>query len=293
MNIVFYTSGISGSGRIVTGIAIYNALKRKHIDCSYTMVTHSQRGYLAETQGIDHIYLPLENEYQLSKKYFHTSLLYHTLSVLKPDVLIVYLQWFTVLELLDELPCTKIFLVRQVDPKYFSFDTPAGKYTFNPAQYSAIVSIEPYTYPFTVLSVNPIVARNHDEILPRKIAREHFNIPDDTPSCLISISGYENESEKYQDYFDSTILKEYHCVTTNTYDSNRIFPIVDYFNAFDLVICGAGYNSFWETKFFQKNAITIPFKRVFENQFYRVNNFSHYTFTTNGADQLVDMIMMM
>jgi len=291
VNIIFYTSGISGTGRLITGIAIYNALQRRNIDCTFTMITHSTSGCLAEELGIEHVYLPLENEAQLSKKHYHTSLLYHTLSVLKPDVLIVYLQWFTVCEFLDELPCKKIFLVRQIDKRFFNIETPENYYEFNPRQYSSIISIEPYDHPFEVMHINPIIIKNPDEILPAHSAKQKLNVPDDKPVCCISISGYESESEIYNKYYDENIRKKYYCITSSNYNTDLLFPIVDYFNAFDLVICGAGYNSFWETRFFNKKAITIPFKRVFEDQFYRVNNFSEFTFSTNGADQLVDIIL--
>ncbi len=293
MNIVYYTSGISGSGRIVTGIAIYNALRRKHIDCTYTMITHSPAGYLAELQGINHIYLPLEDEYQLSQKHFHSSVLYHTLSLCKPDIVLVYLQWFTVINFLNEFQCVKIFLVHQVDKKFFTIDTPLRLYEFNAQQYSAVVSIEPFDYPFTVLPVNPVVLRNHNEILTRDEAQKKLHMPSHAKGCLISISGYESEAASYNKYYDSSSIKQYHCVIANNYGSEVLFPVIDYFNAFDLVICGAGYNSFWETRFFHKKAIIIPFKRHFEDQILRVKKFYDYSFTVNGADQLVDMLMMM
>ena len=31
-----------------------------------------------------------------------------------------------------------------------------------------------------------------------------------------------------------------------------LFPAVDYFNAFEMLICGAGYNSFWEAVYFDR-----------------------------------------
>jgi UDP-N-acetylglucosamine:LPS N-acetylglucosamine transferase len=72
-----------------------------------------------------------------------------------------------------------------------------------------------------------------------------------------------------------------------------LFPVLDYFNAFDLLICSAGYNAFWEARFFDKEAIFIPVPRRFEDQRKRVEENLDYTFKENGADQLVDMITRM
>ncbi|HQQ50435.1 MAG TPA: glycosyltransferase [Spirochaetota bacterium] len=291
MNIVFYTSGISGTGRVVTGISIYNALKRKQIQCNYTMVTHSPAGFLAQDSGIEHVQLPLEDEHQLSRKHFHSSVLYHTLTVLKPDILIVYLQWFTILTFLDDLKCIKLFIAHQVNKNFFTIETEIGQYHFNPEQYNVITSIEPAPFPFTVININPLIMKNHDEILSKKQAQLILNIPDSKKCCLISISGYEQESMQYKQYYPQHLEDDYYCISSSNYDLDNHFPIVNYFNAFDMIICGAGYNSFWETRFFNKQAIIIPFKRVFEDQFYRVNNYANYTFTKNGADQLVDVLL--
>ncbi len=70
-----------------------------------------------------------------------------------------------------------------------------------------------------------------------------------------------------------------------------LFLAVDYFNAFDLVICGAGYNAFWEAVYFKKEAIFVPAPRRFEDQKKRVHECQEHYFDTNGADQLVDIVL--
>lgn len=293
MNIVFYTSGISGVGRIATGIAVYNALKRNHIECTYQMVTHSSLGHIAQDMGIEHIYIPLEDEIQLSKKNYHKSVLYHTLTVLKPDVLIVYLQWFTIQQFLHELKCKKIFLMHNVITNFFSFATINGEYIFSPTHYHYCLAIEPFHLPFEAKSINPLIMKNHDEILSEKAARVRLQLPLDKKMCLISISGYENEFDYYAKKYTAKLSSGYDFFMTSNHENQNIFPVIDYYNAFECIVCGAGYNSFWETRFFNKKAYIVPFKRIFEDQFYRVNNFSSYTFTRNGADQLVELIVSM
>lgn len=70
-----------------------------------------------------------------------------------------------------------------------------------------------------------------------------------------------------------------------------LFPAADYFNAFDFIVCGAGYNQFWEAIFFNKEAVFEPTATIFEDQARRVRECQEYYFDVNGADQLVELIM--
>jgi UDP-N-acetylglucosamine:LPS N-acetylglucosamine transferase len=70
-----------------------------------------------------------------------------------------------------------------------------------------------------------------------------------------------------------------------------LFPAVDYFNAVDYLICGAGYNAFWEAVYFQKEAYFIPLPRNFEDQRRRVAECQDHLFEENGADQLVELLL--
>ena len=73
--------------------------------------------------------------------------------------------------------------------------------------------------------------------------------------------------------------------------SGGAFPIVDYFNAFDFIVCGAGYNAFWETIYFGKKAEYRALPKRFENQQWRVENCRTYKFNKNGADELAEIII--
>ena len=61
--------------------------------------------------------------------------------------------------------------------------------------------------------------------------------------------------------------------------------------SFDLVVCGAGYNAFWEIIYFNKEAAFEPVPRRFEDQYRRVRECQEHYFDENGADQLVDLIL--
>ena len=74
---------------------------------------------------------------------------------------------------------------------------------------------------------------------------------------------------------------------------DKLFPEVDYFNAFDMIVCGGGYNQFWEAVYFNKEAIFCPLPLTFEDQARRIRECQEYYFEENGADQLVDIIVNM
>lgn len=110
MNIVFYTSGTTGSGRIIKGISVGNALKRKGIDFDYTIVSSCRFGFLADKFGFKHIGIPIEHENLLTGEFYKKSELFSTLQSLNPDILIVDLEWFTIDKFIDEFSFKKIFL---------------------------------------------------------------------------------------------------------------------------------------------------------------------------------------
>ncbi len=78
-------------------------------------------------------------------------------------------------------------------------------------------------------------------------------------------------------------------IETGTYHGG-IFPTVDYFNAFDLLVGGVGYNLVWEANFFGKKAIFEVLEVNFSDQALRLKTAETFRFDVNGADQLVEII---
>jgi len=66
---------------------------------------------------------------------------------------------------------------------------------------------------------------------------------------------------------------------------------VDYFNAIDLIVCGAGYNQVWEANFFAKKALFELLDVHFSDQRLRLSASENFHFDINGADQLADIII--
>ena len=291
MNIVYYTPGGTGTGRIVRGIAIGNALKRAETEASFTILTSSSYSFLAEQAGFNTIAIPLEHEGQLSRENFHTSELYSALETLKPDILIIDLVWYVFHAFIDLLPFKKALLLRQVIGAFFSLPFPDGTVNIDPHQYDLILSIEPWECPIGNRQIDPIIIPNREELLPRDQAETELRLdPDDGSRCLIYMNGKPGEFEETEKNFNYLEGEGYTIVSSCSFHEG-IFPVAKYFNAFDLVVCSGGYNSFWETRYFRKKAIYVPFPRKFEDQNKRIQENHDKTVKKNGADELVSLLL--
>ena len=291
MKIVYYTSGISGSGRVVRGISIGNALKRKNVHSEYLILSSSPFAHFADRLGISHVEIPVEDEHQLSKENYENSELYGTISALDPDILLVDLLWFSLYRFIHELPCKKIFLCHQVFDRFFTIPLKEEKISIRPEDYNMLLAVEPFTCSIPMRQINPIILRNRDEILPRAEALDRLNLNDNQKVSLFAFNGHPGDFERYKkkySYLEDT--GGYQMIYTTIYKGG-IFPIVDYFNAFDFIITAAGYNSFWEVMFFNKEAVFENIPLNFSSTERRIRECQEYTFDENGANQLVDIIM--
>lgn len=290
MNIVYYTSGVTGSGRLVRGISIGNALRRTLFEFKYTIISNSPFASLADSLGFSHIKISLGTKEQLGAEMFGTSELYKAIMDINPDILIVDLLWFPLYHFIDKLPGKKIFLSRQVSDSFFSIPLENDLLQFDPQQYDKIISIEPFQSCIEMETINPIIFRNKNEIMDKQTALKKLNLSNDKPVCLLAYNGHPGDFQNVKKTYFYLEDEDYQMVYTTNYDGG-IFPVVDYFNAFDLIICGAGYNAFWEIVYFNKEAIIVPTHTKFEDQQKRIDECSGMTFEENGADQLVDIIL--
>jgi hypothetical protein len=290
MKIVYYSSAVSGSGHIVTGIAIGNALKRKQRNAEYSILSSSSYAYLADFCAISHLEIPLEDSTDLKAERYQQSHLFTTLNSLDPDILIVDLSWFMLHSFIDQLPAKKIILFRRIADEAFSIDLSWGTIRFRPDKYDFVFKTEPFTSAVEMDQINPLIIKNREEIYSRADALRFMDLDSKHPICFFTVTGNPGEFEQIKKSYSYLEDEGYQMVyTTNIGDG--IFPIVDYFNAADLLICGAGYNAFWEAVFFEKKAFFVPIRRRFEDTYQRVAECQDYRFEQNGADQLADLIL--
>ncbi len=292
MRVVFYTSGTTGSGRLVRGISIGNAIKRNGLDWDYTILSFSPFAHLADIFGQKHVEIPPEDEHQLSSDNYSDSFLYKTLISLKPDILLVDLLWFSLHHFVKELNCKKVFLCHWVEEKFFTLPLRNESLYFKAKDYDRLLAIEPFQTRFPFDEINPLIIRNRDEILTREKAAKELNFEPDRKNCLYAFNGNPGDFEKNREKYSYLERESYGMVYTTNYRGG-LFPVVDYFNAFDLLICGAGYNQFWEARYFDKDAIFENVPLRFSSTERRIQKYAKYSFKENGADQLVDIMMNM
>jgi len=292
VRVTFFSYGLTGAGHIALALSIYYALKR----CCYTTITYTIAtritpfARLAEELGAQVVMLPEDDTTLVSPDHFETSLLYKAIAAIAPDILIVDMSWFAIDAFIARLPCKKVFITRQVDPRYFSLRLPARTLSFRPGTYDLIVATEPgFDTPFESKRIEPIVMRNRGEILPLSQARTELGIKGDERACLFAFNGKEGEGALAWKSF-SYLEEEGWRVVRSDNRSGGLFPAVDWFEAFELLVCGAGYSAFWEARAFEKQAFFVPFRRNFEDQSRRIAICSDYVPKENGADRLVDII---
>ena len=290
MHVVYYTSGIPGIGRIARGIAIRNALVRRGLTWDFTILSGTQLASVADDFEIAHVEIPLEDENDLSEANWPYSVLYKTLTQLEPDTLLVDRMWYTLYHFIDRLPCKKIFFSIQVHDLFFTIHLPESELAFNSAQYDRVMAIEPFASCVPMQQINPVIIRNREEIYDRDTARDRLGLISDKRACLVVLNykqGYfERLKHKYA-YLDG----EYEMVYSTNLKGGGIFPIVDYYNAVDLVICAAGYTQFWEVIYFEKEAILEKYPLHFSSMQRRIEECSDHQFEINGADQLVQIML--
>ncbi len=217
MNIVYYSSMMTGSGHIVQGLSIARALKRNGLDSDFTILHCGGFGKLADRENVHHIELPPENEKQLNAENCKSSALYSALERLKPDVLLVDLSWYTLLHFIDRLDCLKIFLCRQVSDGAFTIPLPGGPLVFEPKQYDRVIATEPFISKITMEQINPIVIRNRDEILPRAAALEKLSPGMNSKICLFAVNGKPGEYEKTKKTYSYLEEEGYEIICTTNF----------------------------------------------------------------------------
>jgi hypothetical protein len=99
--------------------------------------------------------------------------------------------------------------------------------------------------------------------------------------------GYFENLKKHYDYLKR---QGYDVVYSTNIYGGGIFPIADYYNAIDLIISSPTYNTFWEARYFKKEAVfeKVPVRYCDLDR--RIRKCSDFDFDDNGADQLARII---
>lgn len=254
----------------------------------FELVHGTAFGHLANTLELPARYVRADDARELLGGNRKGTELYARISGFAPDVLIIEGSWFVVHDLIHDIDACKIGLFFGMLPGFFHVNAAGRELRIQEWAYDRVFAIEPFDPPFPAEHLNPILLRNRHEILPREEAAAHLGIDPNRATAFIALNGRPGEFEKLKKTY-SYLEDEYQVVYSSNYHGG-IFPAVDYYNAFDFIVCGAGYSQFWEAIYLEKEALFVPQPRRFESQAWRVENCQDYRFTENGADQLARII---
>jgi len=286
MNIVFFGSGI-GSGHAIHAASVFFAFRRAGIKTRFILISDGEFGRLVEPYFE---LIKVNMQPQLFLKQDRETEIYMLLKNLDIDFLIVYGIWMPLFPILDDFSFKKIILFRQYEDWWFRLVTKKhGELAFNPDQYDCTISVEPNFSREGWLSINPLIIRNRDEILDREKAREALVAETGRRICVLAHNGRKGELAEIETQIED-FRQKYQMIVTSNRNKQSLFPLADYYNGIDFIIGGAGYNLFYETRFFNIDASFLPQKRKNEDQRWRVITNNTYKFTQNGSDQLVEIM---
>jgi hypothetical protein len=279
----------TGSAHVVIAGALSAAFRRGGIDVEFRLLHGTEFDELARTLGLDARRIPRDPASVLLGTERGASRLFEAIESFNPDVFIVEGSWFAFHDLIAEIDARKYALFFGMLPEFYTLTVGERQIVFNPDSYDHVYTIEPFTPPFPAESFNPMILRNRNEILSREKAAAALGLDGNRPAALVAINGRPGEFEELKQTY-SYLEEEYQVVYSSNYHGG-VFPAIDYYNAFDFVVCGAGYSQFWEARYFEKDAHVVPQIRRFENQALRLEQYSDYVFSENGADQLARSII--
>ncbi len=290
MKIAYFSAGTTGSGQLVRGIAIGNALRRRGAAAEYTIIHCTSFGGLCERFGFVQHRIPAPDPEPGTLTDAGRSTARAAVGQVSPDILIVDQSWFLFQPFLPGLCSRTVFITRQIHPDTFSVPLPRGRLAFRSEAWDLALAIEPFPAPVPLRQIDPIIIRNRDEILSRADAARELGIRIDGRNCLLAVNGHPGEFDRIRRSYAYLEEADFRMICSSNYEEG-IFPAADYFNAFDLLVCGAGYNAFWEAVSFGKEALFVPAMRRFEDQRRRVETCRDYRPRANGADTLVELML--
>ncbi len=277
-----------GSGGLVRGVSLFFALQRASIDCDFTALSDCEFYHIVKP-FFRHISIVPQPDHLFSRD--RQTELYRALEDLVPDVVIVDGIWVPIYPISRDFTWKKVLLIRHIPAKWFTLPLPDGsEIHINPQDYDLALNIEPNFSVTGFLNVNPVVIRNPDELLPRSRARDKLGVPVGMKLCVVAHNGYEEEIDRLIDE-SGRVPSDFYTVVTTNREKKGLFPLADYSRGIDLLISGAGYNTFYESQFLDIQVHFTVFERESgESQAWRVKTNGGYRFTENGADQIVQMI---
>lgn len=285
MRIAHVTASMGGGGHLARGCAIGRGLVRAGYRGEYRMF-----GPLIPYPDIaveGYVAAPITDKEMFDVELAAQSSLGQQLLAFEPDLLLIDQFWLPVQHLLTVLPRTEVWLLAHLAPSTW-FVGPR-QLRFERSRYHRLIAVEPPNLHRFPEQIDPIVVANRDECLPPSALRELLGVPDDVHLTLIAQTGMDGEAESMARQLGATggivrVLSLYH--------PPAVFPLAPYLHGADLIVGGAGYNLFWETRWLglAERTRILPQYRDIDPQAQRAK-FAQHAMRENGADTLARWIL--
>jgi hypothetical protein len=282
MRVAYFTAGTVGAGHLVRGFAIGRALARRGFAGEYRAFGPARPYPAAAWDGYEPLAI-VEDELRDPSRARESDVAI-ALAAFRPDLLVVDMFWAPLHHLLPLAGCEAWLLGRACPRAWF---TGLPDVRFEARQFRRIVAIEPFRHAALREQVDPVVVSNPDECRPPEALRERLGIPPDRPLVVAMHAGLPGEHAEL-----TGALRGEQPVRFDLFDEQALFPLAEWLPGADRVLCGAGYNAFWEARWLGYASRTrfTAFPRHIDDQAWRLATCASYPMRANGADTLAGWI---
>jgi hypothetical protein len=158
---------------------------------------------------------------------------------------------------------------------------------FDRRQYRRVLGIEPVGYPLLDETLPPIVVANPEECRPAEALRERLGVAAGERLAVVAHGGERGEVAELVQAAGEPVR------VLDLFEPGAPFPAAEWLGGADLVVTGAGYNSFWEAHWlgYAGRCRFLPFRRSIDDQARRLEHFAGRRPQANGADALARRIV--
>jgi hypothetical protein len=283
MRIAYFTAGTVGAGHLVRGVAIGRALARRGFTGEYRAFGPPRPYPAAARAGYEPLAIAEDELRDPSRA--PESEVAAALAAFRPDLLLVDMFWAPLRHILP-LPGCECWLLVRVCPR--AWLTGTRETVFAPRQFRRTIAIEPFRHAALREMVDPVVVSNAEECRPPEALRQRLGAPPDRPLVVVMHAGVAGERAQIEAAADGE-----HVVGFDLFDEDALFPLAEWLPGADRVLCGGGYNAFWEARWlgYADRTRFTAFPRKIDDQAWRLATCRSYPMRANGADTLAAWAM--
>lgn len=280
MKIAHFTAGTIGAAHFIHAYAIRRALGRAGFTGDYRLFAPTWRyPFVMAHDWYERIEVVPERQLDIAQA-ADTSLT-RTLRGFRPDLIIAELFWAPLHHIRHLFDCEVWLLLRKCVDQWF-VGPPEARY--DPARWDRIIAMEPIEHPSITHRIDPVVCANPDECQPDAALREHLGVADEKTLAVVAHTGPREE----QDALAAVGEEDVHVAHFDLNDPDSLFPLAEWLPGADVIMTGAGFNAYWESKWlgFYDRCFFTAFPRPIDDQAWRARECADYWPKENGADTL-------